>query len=147
MRIELFTRSMNYKLYDAAMQTVASLPYKRYRLQAQTADGYLLAMLNSGADWAINIDEDAFVTDIEALEELLRYCIANDIVNCGMQDGGLLPIRKHNPLVTNPFFNIINLVALRKKYSRQVVESFAVHRAEFEKQTPALVGEYSYDYF
>lgn len=147
MKIEIFTRSMNYQLYDAAMQTVGSLPYARHRLRAQTADGYLLAMLHSGADWAINIDEDAFVTDIEALKNLLQYCIDNDIVNCGMPDGGTSPIRKHNPLVTNPFFNIINLAALRKEYNKDVVAGYGTHKKEYEKMAPPLSGEYQYDYF
>lgn len=147
MRIEIFTRSMNYMLYDAAMRCVDNLPYIKHRLQAQTADGYLITMLRSRADWAINIDEDAFVTDTQALEELLQYCIDNEIVNCGMPDGGVLPIRTHNPLVTNPFFNIINLKELRKRYNKEIVAGYGVYTTEYEAKSPQITGEYSYDYF
>lgn len=147
MRVEIFTRSMNYLLYDAAMHTVQELPYKRHRLRSQTADGYLKAMLRSSADWAINIDEDALVTNIDALKKLLEYCKAQGVVNCGMQDGGLLPIRTHNPLVTNPFFNIINLSELRKHYTKDNVSKYAIHKKEYETRTPKLTGEYNYDYF
>lgn len=149
MKIAIFTRSMNYRLYDSAMHCLKELPYPRRRLMARSADGYLLSMLNSGADWAINIDEDAFVTDINALKELLEYCIANNIINCGMPDGGVMPIRSHNPLVTNPFFNIINLAAIRKEYSPKTLIYYSKHRAEFENMKPAAIikHEYSYDYF
>lgn len=147
MKIEIFTRSMNYMLYDAAMYTIRDLPYRRHRLRSTTSDGYLLAMLRSDADWAINIDEDAFVTDIEALKNLLQYCINNKIVNCGMQDGGLLPIREHNPLVTNPFFNILNLTELRKQYDPELVSSYSIHRSEYERKSPEISGAYNYDYF
>ncbi|WP_455584307.1 hypothetical protein [Bacteroides sp.] len=149
MKIAIFTRSMNYRLYDSAMYCIKELPYPHHRLMAKSADGYLLAMLNSNADWAINIDEDAFVTDMDALKELLEYCITNNIVNCGMPDGGVVPIRSHNPLVTNPFFNIINLAAIREKYSKEVLVHYNNHRTEFEsvKPTALIKNDYSYDYF
>lgn len=149
MKIAIFTRSMNYRLYESAMYCVSQLPYPHHRLMAKSADGYLCEMLDSDADWAINIDEDAFVTDIDALQELLRYCIENEVVNCGMPDGGVSPIRAHNPLVTNPFFNIINLSELRKSYRATSVAQYAVHKKEYEVKTPFHIVRhpYNYDYF
>lgn len=149
MKIAIFTRSMNYRLYDSAMHCVRELPYPHHRLTATTADGYLFKLLASDADWAINIDEDAFVTDISALKELLDYCINNQIVNCGMPDGGVVPIRNHNPLVTNPFFNIIHLAAIRRKYSKEELKRFGIHQSEFEKVKPEKIlrCDYAYDYF
>lgn len=146
MKIAIFTRSMNYRLYESAMRCVARLPYPHYRLRAKSADGYLRAMLDSDADWAINIDEDAFVTNLDALEEMLKYCIANGVVNCGMPDGGVSPIRAHNPLVTNPFFNIINLSELRKSYSDDVLLTYAEHKKEYELKTPFRIIRYPYNY-
>lgn len=149
MKIALFTRSMNYRLYHSAMYCIKDLPYPHYRLMAKSADGYLLAMLKSKADWGINIDEDAFVTNMDALKSLIDYCMANNIVNCGMPDGGVVQIRNHNPLVTNPFFNIIDLASIRKRYTKEALENYATHIAEFEQATPSgmLKCEYSYDYF
>lgn len=147
--IAIFTRSMNYRMYNSAMNCVKTLPYKHHRIMMTTSDSYLMAMLNSKYDWAINIDEDAFVFDIEALNELLFYCIDNGYVNCGMPDGGVLPIRTHNPLVTNPFFNILNLKELRKSYNPDVVRGYCIHRKEYEDKMPLTLikGEYQYDYF
>lgn len=90
-----------------------------------TADGYFYQMLaDKDCDIAINIDEDAFVVNEQALISLLDYVIANDIVCCGMNDGGVLPIRFCNPIIINPFFNIINLRAIREKFNRVEIESF-----------------------
>lgn len=119
-KIAIFTRSMNYTLYKMSSNTI-SLPFKHYRLTYTTADGYLYKILKYDIDYAINIDEDAFVINNEALFELLKYCIQEKIVNCGMRDGGILPIRHGNPIVTNPFFNIINVGIIRKYFSISVV--------------------------
>lgn len=147
--IAIFTRSMNYRMYDSAMNCVKTLPYKHHRIMMTTSDSYLMSMLNSQYDWAINIDEDAFISDVDALKKLLSYCMDNGYVNCGMPDGGVLPIRTHNPLVTNPFFNIINLKELRKYHNKETVRKYGIHRNEYEKKTPVnlMRGEFRYDYF
>lgn len=151
MKIEIYTRSMNHQLYASAMKTLAYFDYKRHRLMGTTADGYLKRILHSKADYVINIDEDAFVTDPEALTELLDYCMENHIVNCGMPDGGVSRMRTHNPLVTNPFFNIFAVRELREHFSEQVIREYAVHKPEYERFTPHhLLHEgitYLYDYF
>lgn len=148
-KIAIFTRSMNYRMYDSAMNCVRSLPYKHHRIMMTTSDSYLMSMINSKYDWAINIDEDAFVSDTDALNRLLFYCMDNGYVNCGMPDGGVLPIRTHNPLVTNPFFNIMNLKELRKYYNKNTVGKYGTHQKEYEKKTPVnlMKCEYTYDYF
>lgn len=136
MKIAIYTRSMNHQLYASAMKTLASFGYKRHRLMGTTADGYLKKILRSTADYVINIDEDAFVTDPKALTELLEYCIQHQIVNCGMPDGGVSRMRTHNPLVTNPFFNIFAVRELRKNFSEKVIQEYAVHKPEYESFTP-----------
>jgi len=114
-RIKIYTRSMNCVLYHKSM-ALCALPYKKERLVGTTADGYLMQVIeDTEADWAVNIDEDAFVCDIEALKRLLQHCIDNGYDNCGMPDGGVVHLRDGNPLVTNPYFNIFNTKALREK--------------------------------
>lgn len=116
-RIKIYTRSMNGVLYRKAM-SLCRLPYPKVRLQGTTADGYLYQLIDDrDADWVINIDEDAFVCDLTALQRLIEYCIANGYTNCGMPDGGVVHLRDGNPLVTNPYFNILDTKTIRQQFS------------------------------
>ena len=111
---------MNPVLYRRAM-FLCRLPFEKVRLTGTTADGYLRALLEQdGVDWIVNIDEDAFVCDIPALERLIAYCQDEGYDNCGMPDGGVVSIRSGNPLVTNPFFNILHVGCLREAYGNGV---------------------------
>lgn len=117
MRIKIYTRSMNDVLYHKSM-ALCPLPYKKVRLQNTTADGYLYQVIaDTEADWVVNIDEDAFVSNIGALQRLIDHCIENSYVNCGMPDGGVVHLRDGNPLVTNPYLNILNTKAIREQFS------------------------------
>ena len=115
--IQIYTRSMNPKLYHRAM-FLCDLPYEKKRLLNTTAGGYLVQLLQADAEWVLNIDEDAFVFDKEALNDLVDYCIDNGYENCGMPDGGVVHLRKMNPLVTNPYFNLFHVKTIREKLSK-----------------------------
>lgn len=120
--IKIFTRSMNLALYHKAM-ALCTLPYERVRLVGTSADGYLYRLIaDTSADYAVNIDEDAFVTDNGALQRLLDYCMEKGYACCGMPDGGMVEIRRGNPLVTNPFFNVFHTALLRQEIDGQVPE-------------------------
>lgn len=143
-KVKIYTRSANIELYRYS-QGLIDLPYKRKRLYGTTADGYFYQMIaDKDCDIAINIDEDAFVVDNAALQSLLEYVVENDIVCCGMRDGGVLPIRFCNPIIQNPFFNIINLKAIRKKFNREEIENFdyVAHKAELVKKLPKELQDY-----
>jgi len=143
-KVKIYTRSANIELYRYS-QGLIDLPYKRVRLYGTTADGYFYQMLeDKECDWVINVDEDAFVTDNGAIERLMEYMMENDIVCCGMHDGGVLPIRFCNPIIQNPFFNIINLKAIREKFNREEIEQFdyAMHKAELVKKLPIELQDY-----
>ncbi|MCF0173558.1 MAG: hypothetical protein HUJ91_07535, partial [Bacteroidales bacterium] len=87
------------------------------RLTNKTADGYFYSMLeDSECDIAINIDEDAFVTDWDGVMKLARKVEAEGYANAGTPDCGPGCPRYHNPIITNPFFNILNLKLIRSKY-------------------------------
>lgn len=135
LKIAFFTRSMNYSLYKLSDNTI-SLPFKHYRLTYTTAQGYLEKILKYDIDYAINIDEDAFVIDNNALLQLLEYCIEEKIVNCGMRDGGALPIRTGNPVVTNPFFNILDVKTIKKDFSNSIVSNFLNNAIDYKKIVP-----------
>lgn len=150
MKIEIYTRSMNYALYELSQKTV-TFPYRKKRCTFTSADGYLYdCIMKSKADVVINIDEDAFITDNNRLTELVKYVVENGFANCGMPDGGVMDIRKHNPLVTNPFFNIINLKLIRDKFNIQEIrEHYSRHNPEYEKFAPVslMKNPYAYDYY
>lgn len=143
-KVKIFTRSANIVLYHYSQELI-SLPYPRVRLYDTTADGYLYQMLDdTDCDIAINIDEDAFVLDNDALKTLIDFVLTNDIVCCGMHDGGALPIRSFNPIVMNPFFNIINLRVIREKFNRDEIEQFdyAAQKKELIKKLPEELRKY-----
>jgi len=145
-RIKIYTRSMNPALYKRAMFFM-DLPYPKVRLTGTTADGYFYKMLeDTEADWVINIDEDAFVFDLDKLKNLINYVIENDYVNCGMPDGGVVHLRRMNPLVTNAYFNILNVKEIRKKFSVEAVQKFPLYEEHYMQNFPIhlLKGEFKF---
>ncbi len=145
--IEIVTRSMNYDLYIESKTITDVLPYQRTRLLGTTADGYIYSLLRRSADWIINLDEDAFITDIDELEALLQYCIDNGYGNCGMPEGGV-HLKNNSPIVTNPFFNIMDIASMREKYSKSKENEYATHKKEYEAVTPyhLINDDYRYIY-
>ena len=122
MNVKVFTRSINYELYRMSGRCLG-LDLPRMRLVNTTADGYFFRMLeDTSCDWAINVDEDAFVVNADAILGLLDYMKQNGYVNAGMSDGIL--VRPCNPAITNPFFNILNLSAIREKFDMEEIKGF-----------------------
>ncbi|MDH8702286.1 hypothetical protein M2138_001646 [Dysgonomonadaceae bacterium PH5-43] len=145
-KIVIFTRSMNAKLFELSSQLIG-LPFKHIRLKHTSAISYFYDIMKYDIDYAINIDEDAFVSDPNKLLDFLKYVIANNYVNCGFPDGGILPIRNHNPLVTNPFFNILNIKEIKKNFNVKDVENFDFTKYDYEKYAPNNLykSEYQFD--
>ena len=146
-KIMIFSRSMNFKLFELSASTTTSLPFKHVRLKHTSADGYYYDILKYDIDYAINIDEDAFVTDPDRVLGLLKYCIANKIVNCGFPDGGVLYIRNYNPVVTNAFFNIMDVRAINKKLNYREIDNFDYTQHNYEEKIPKhLFNTHSYEF-
>lgn len=145
LKIIIFTRSCNQDLYIKSGQFI-KLPFKRRRMKYQTAEGYFYSLLKSDADIAINIDEDAFIIDNQLLMDLLIFMIENKYVNCGFPDGGVLPIRNHNPLITNPFFNILNLRVLRNDFSFSKIKEYREFKSTYVQKTPVQLLKTEYQY-
>lgn len=97
---------------------------------------YLIDLLfDTKTDWVINVDEDAFVYDIEKLFSLIDYMDKNDYHICGVSDGGVVGCRKHNPVAMNPFFNIIDARKIR-----------TIPRCESGKSTDdKIIGDFTED--
>ena len=125
MRIKIYCRSFDLKLYRLSKGLYENWGFPCVRLTDQTADGYFRTMLDdTDCDIAINVDEDCFITSREAVMELVEYVVANNIANAGCPDGGAWVPRGSNPIVTNPFFNVLNLNLLRKQYTLDAAKSF-----------------------
>lgn len=145
MTAKIYTRSINYELYRMSQRCVG-LDLPRVRLVNTTADGYFFRMLeDTDCDWAINIDEDAFVVDADAIMELLDFMKRNGYVNAGMSDGVL--VRPCNPAITNPFFNILNLAAIREEFNVEDISAFNYqeHRDDIIAKLPSHLRQLSED--
>lgn len=149
LRIKFFCRSFDLRLYTLSKRFYEDLGYPCVRLTDQSADGYFYTMLDdTTCDIAINVDEDCFILDPQAVLRLVNFVVANGYANAGCSDGGK-EMRSGNPLVTNPFFNIFNLRQIRTKFSREAVRRFryADHKeamiAAFD--TTPLGGNYTFD--
>ncbi len=115
-RIKIYTRSFSPELYRLS-KALYPKGVESVRLTDRTADGYFYAMLRDrDCDIAINIDEDAYVTDPDAVMALAQRVFDEGWANAGTPDCGPGCPRSHNPIVTNPFFNILNLKLIREKY-------------------------------
>jgi hypothetical protein len=117
MRVVFATRSMNDLLFEASGQLLgqsgATSGWQRFRLQGTDSLGYFRELLRLDADWVVNIDEDAFVLAPGRLTELIRRMEQGGHAACGMPDGGVVRIRRHNPAGCNAFFNIFDMRRVR----------------------------------
>ncbi|MBL8799297.1 MAG: glycosyltransferase [Planctomycetia bacterium] len=120
-RVVFATRSLHEELYrlsdefldfdgtDAGELELAG----RLRLTGLDAPDYFRALTRLETDWVVNLDEDAFLLDPSALLGLIRHMAANGYAACGMPDGGVVPIRRHNPAACNAYFNVLDLRRVR----------------------------------
>ena len=116
LRIKIFTRSFSLEMYELAKATFLPLGVSCVRLTDQMADGYFFTILkDKDCDIAINIDEDAYLVDLQATFDLVAYVVENGYANAGCPDGSDEIPRDANPIITNPFFNIFDLRLIRSK--------------------------------
>lgn len=115
-KLAIVTRSTNDELFSRCTESLA-LPFPHIKLRGLGADDYFHALPSLNAEWVINLDEDAFVWDTKALLGLVSYMEENNYAICGMPDGGVVQIRRRNPVAPNAFFNIINLKAVRSFFN------------------------------
>lgn len=141
-RIKIFTRSFSLEMYRNASKLfdVAGVPV--IRLTDQNADGYFFSILkDTTCDIAVNIDEDAFVTDMDAIWDLADFVIENGYANAGCPDGGVDIPRGANPIVTNPFFNVLNLNVIRAL----PIHKKEINRFSYEAVKDALKAKFPQD--
>lgn len=141
--IKFFCRSFDLRLYERSRLFYESLGYPCVRLTDQTADGYFYTMLeDEECDIAINVDEDCFLTNTDAVFQLVDYVVENGIANAGCPDGGGATPRNANPIVTNPFFNIFDLRLIRAKEGNAAAIEKAVKTFDYSAHLQELIDAY-----
>lgn len=137
--IKIYTRSFSPELYKFSKGLYPG-DVEAVRMTDRTADGYFYAMLRDlDCDIAINIDEDAYVSDPEAVLALARRVWEEGWANTGTPDCSPGCPRGHNPIVTNPFFNILNLKLIREKYQGTAqIRAFDYHPVKEQMQASFL---------
>lgn len=68
---------------------------------------------------AVMLDEDTFVLDNQALRDLVLRAGELELSAVGVPDGGVISMRTHNPNALNPFFNVLDLAAIRAVWDAQ----------------------------
>lgn len=149
-RLKIFTRSFSLQLYTQAKGLFEQMGVPCVRLTDQTADGYFYTMLkDTDCDIAINIDEDCFLVDPQTVLDLVQVVIENDYANAGCPDGGSGCPRGGNPIVTNPFFNVLNLKLIRTKFTfKNQISTFdyKVVLEQMEEKFPKEILKGGYDF-
>ena len=113
-RIKIYTRSFSLEMYRYASKLFENQDAVIVRLTDQMADGYFYTIIkDTDCDIAINLDEDAFITNMDAMWDLVDFVVEKGYANAGCSDRGAGVPRGGNPIVTNPFFNILNLELIR----------------------------------
>jgi hypothetical protein len=154
MRLAVATRSMNDFLYRASgellgLEGSGGLRCSRHRFTGTDNLGYFRELLRLDADWVISLDEDAFVLDPARLLGLVRIMDEGGYAACGMPDGGVVGIRRHNPAACNAYFNIFDLRRVREVWNDWGRVLSATHRPEYEARVAAFAGRtpFAFDHF
>ena len=126
-RIKIFTRSFDLRLYRLSKglfrdwKDAEGNPIPCVRLTDQTADGYFYTMLrDKDCDVAINVDEDAFIVNPQAVLDLVGTLLEGGYANIGCSDGDAATTGRDST-VTNPFFNVFNLQLIRTRFDRKAL--------------------------
>lgn len=124
MKIAVFTRSQNIEYYS---KMVSLLPnnVECHRMtgydhwsDAKHYLEYIISFSNvMGIDYAINIDEDCFITDWSIVEYIINKMKIEGYTHAGMPDGGCHPGRLRSYKVQNPFFNIFNVSSCKEIFN------------------------------
>ncbi len=142
MKIKIVTNYQSNELYLKSKEFYEDFGFEMIGIDGSNGfygfDFFNYMMTNKifyDCDWIIYIDEDCFITNKQALFDLLKYQIDNNIHCSGVPDGGVISHRFHNPVSIIAFFCIINVGVMREKYETEVVKSM-VYGQDLDKFIP-----------
>jgi hypothetical protein len=138
-KISFLTTVSNFKLYK---KTSIYYPPNTDRYVIDGREGMygiqsIIYMMNKlkdkDIDWLIMIDEDGIIIDNNAILDVIGYMQENEYLVCGMQDGGVNPIRHHSPFAINTYFSILNFKKLLQIWDAEaVVKNQYINKGEFK---------------
>lgn len=115
--ITFFTRSMNDDLFQRCSSLVPN-EFEHKQIKDEKAFDYFLAIMRRcNTTWAVNIDEDAYISDFNELLNLIEFLDDEGYDFAGVPDGGVCH-RRFNPLIHNAFFNILNIKSIKESFGR-----------------------------
>ncbi len=157
LRVAVATRSMNDCLSRVSGELVrldelgewAPEKFERCCLRGTDSLGYFRELLALDVDWVVNLDEDAFVLDTRELVRLIHHMDLHGYAACGMPDGGVVRIRRHNPVACNAFFNVFDLRRHRPVWRYWERVQSERHRGEYESCVAPFARRtpYAFDHF
>lgn len=142
MNFAIISNSQHIDLYEESKYFYSNLDYPLIRVPGN--NGYygfkfindlILSAEKYPYDWVALIDEDCFITDVDAMMDLVIYQMNNKIPMSGMPDGGLIPLREFNPVGINTFFTVLDLKSIREKYVESEVK-MTKYKREYDKFIP-----------
>ena len=125
-------RSLSDELYKISSSLISD-KYDRYQFKKTSALGYFLNICELPNDWVVNIDEDAFLTNIEALLDLIRYMNENDYGYCGVTETNINIRQDFSQIYPNAFFTVLNLKSIRNAFY-ELMNRHAAFRFFFTKR-------------
>jgi len=144
-QIAILTTVINFDLYAKS-----SLLFPK-NIQKYVIDGrngmhglasifYMMKKLkNKNIEWLIMADEDVIFKDEALVFDLIDEMKIEDIMVCGVRDGGVILHRTYNPNLINTFFSIINFKELERIWNKsEVIKNNYIKDNEFNDDTNIL---------
>lgn len=114
--IQVYTRSINNELFKMMREFIPEhiivhqmTGYDKW----EDALRFIEDVIKQAEGFAVIVDEDCFIHDWQAVENMAAFMKENGYTHAGMPDRGAVPHRTNRFTTLNPFFNVLNCPALR----------------------------------
>jgi hypothetical protein len=115
----IVTRHSCKPLYEKNIQILSKIPYEKQIIENPPAGDYVwhcITQYEGKYDYVINIDDDAFLSDLSGLFDVLVTMEIGGYDYAGMPDGMTWTPRDiFNPASMNPFFNVFHVQRILEK--------------------------------
>lgn len=150
--MKTYTRFNNQTLFDKC-QSLCPYPIVKGEGFNHWTDAatYLEWLIEQGDEYAMNIDQDCFITDVSVLNQLIEDFIHGGYTHAGISDGGCLSGRNNiSWAAMNPFFNLFASDAVSRQIQawcqtegldKECVRDFGF-RPDFGMEKPPFIPEY-----
>lgn len=143
--MKTYTRFNNQALFDKA-QSLCPFPIIKGEGFNHWKDAatYLEWIIEQGDDYAMNIDQDCFITDDTVLAELIEDFKSGGYTHAGISDGGCLSGRNNiSWAVMNPFFNLFapRAIDVLPAMPWKDIRDYGF-RPDFNSRKPSHIPEY-----